>query len=152
MAREDWQGGPQDEPDFGPPGPADTGDSRAYTPPPPPRQDFVDEAAPTAWNAPGEQWTTPPPSNQRVGSGALVLGVLAVLFSFFCALVGIPMAVGAIVMGVKGRQRAQMSGLPAGVPTAGLVLGIAAIVLSFLWILAFLALGSSESTELWTNQ
>ena len=147
MAREEWQGGSQDEPDFGPPGPADTGDSRAYTPPPPPRQDFVEDAAPQAWNAPGEQWASPPPTTERVGSGALVLGVLAVLFSFFCALIGLPMAVAAIVMGVKGRQRAQMSGLPSGVATAGLVLGIVAIVLGFLWILAFLALGETPSAS-----
>ena len=147
MAREDWQGEPQEEPDFGPPGPADTGDFQAYTPPPTPERDFVENTAPPAWNAPGEQWATPAATNQRVGSGALVLGVLAVLFSFFCALIGLPMAVAAIVMGVKGRQRAQMSGLPSGVPTAGLVLGIVAIVLGFLWILAFLALGGTPSAS-----
>jgi hypothetical protein len=141
----DWQGEPQEEPDFGPPGPADTGDFQAYTPPPPSPREFIEDSAPEAWNAPGEQWAAPPPTTQRVGSGALVLGVLAVLFSFFCALIGIPMAVAAIVMGVKGRQRARMSGLPSGVPTAGLVLGIVAIVLGFLWTLAFLALGSTPS-------
>ncbi|MCB0900114.1 MAG: DUF4190 domain-containing protein [Actinobacteria bacterium] len=142
-----WQEEPQEEPDFGPPGPADTGDFRAYTPPPPPQRDFVEDSAPQAWNAPGEQWSAPAPAGQRVGSGALVLGVLALLFSFFCALVGLPMAVAAIVMGVKGRQRAQMSGQPAGLPTAGLVLGIIAIVLGFLWILAFLALGGTPSAS-----
>ena len=145
MAREDWQGEPQEEPDFGPPGPADTGDFQAYTPPP--EREFVENTAPPAWNAPGEQWAPPPATPQRVGSGALVLGVLAVLFSFFCALIGLPMAVVAIVMGVKGRQRAQMSGLPSGVATAGLVLGIVAIVLGFLWILAFLALGETPSAS-----
>lgn len=143
-----WQEEPREEPDFGPPGPADTGGSQAYIPPPPPQRDYVDDNAPAAWNAPGEQWSVPPvPTNQRVGSGALVLGVLALLFSFFCALIGLPMAVGAIVLGVKGRQRAQMSGQPAGVPTAGLVLGIIAIVLGFLWILAFLALGGTPSAS-----
>ena len=147
MAREDWQGEPQEEPDFGPPGPADTGDFQAYTPPPPPEREFVENTAPPAWNAPGEQWATPPATTARVGTGALVLGVLALLFSFFCALIGLPMAVAAIVMGVKGRQRAQMSGLPSGVPTAGLVLGIVAIVLGFLWILAFLALGETPSAS-----
>lgn len=145
MAREDWQGEPQEEPDFGPPGPADTGDFQQYVPPPPPQREFVEDAAPEAWNAPGQQWSSPPPTNQRPGAPALVLGVLAVLFSFFCALIGMPMAVAAIVMGAKGRQRAQMSGLPSGVATAGLVLGIVAIVLGFLWILAFLALGGTPS-------
>ena len=60
----------------------------------------------------------------------------------------IPMAVGAIVMGVKGRQRAQMS-WPArrGAHSRTRMLRIAAIVLGFLWILAFLAL-AAESTAL----
>lgn len=144
----DWQGEPQDEPDFGPPGPADTGDSRAYTPLPPPRQEFVEESAPNAWNAPGEQWAAPPPADQRVGTSALVLGILGLLFSFLCALVGIPLSVAAIVMGVKGRQRAKMSGSPSGVATAGLVLGILSIVLGFLWVLAFFALGGGQSDGL----
>lgn len=163
--RGDWPGSHEEEPDFGPPGPADTpdfgppgpADSRNHgpwaaaetgdsvqqvpPPPPPPAGPGMPPATP-AWNAPGY----PGPASRDGGSvGAVVTGGLAILLCVFCALIGIPLAIVAIVLGVQGRKRAAASGAPAGMATAGLIMGVIAIALALLWTIAALSLGSLES-------
>ncbi len=63
----------------------------------------------------------------------LVLGIVAIVFSFlgtFFSILALPMAIVGLVLSVMGRKALLAAGQPAGIGTAGLVLGIIAVVLS----------------------
>ena len=63
----------------------------------------------------------------------MVLGIIAIVFSFlgtWFSIIALPLAIVGLVLAVSGRNQLKAAGQPAGVGTAGLVLGIIAVVLS----------------------
>jgi len=140
---EKWPGGSEDLPDFGPPGPADADRFDQSVPPPPP--------APVEQPPASGYLTTPPAGpypacrSDPQGVGALIVGVMAILFSFFCALIGIPLAIVAIVLGAQGRKKGRAAGMPTGMATAGLVLGTVSLVVAVGWTVGMLALSAASS-------
>ena len=63
----------------------------------------------------------------------LVLGIVSILFGFlgtFFSIVALPMAIVGLVLSVSGGKQLKAAGQPAGIATAGLVLGIIAVVLT----------------------
>jgi hypothetical protein len=114
-------------------------------------------------NAPQQFNQQPPTPQENPGKTlsivSLVLGILGILAScltlgaFFY--VGIALAIAALVCGIIGRNRTP-EGMPKGMATAGLILGIVGIAVGLLAIV-FLAIGlaalgladsSSEFNEL----
>ncbi|MDR2865049.1 MAG: DUF4190 domain-containing protein [Spirochaetaceae bacterium] len=67
-----------------------------------------------------------------MGTASLVLGIISIVFSWVPLWNYVALAAGiiAIVFGVKSRKVAQINGQGAGIPAAGLVLGIVGTVLS----------------------
>jgi len=68
---------------------------------------------------------------------ALVLGILATVFSLIPAgfMLGVPMAIIALILGVVGRKQAATNNLPTGTATAGMVLGIVGLVIGVaMWV------------------
>lgn len=134
-----WPGEPQEEPDFGPPGPADHGAFDQRTPPPP-------HVAPRLPPPPAAGWSGPPPVGPVGGPAprngqavaALATGILALVFSVLCALLGIPLAIVAIVLGLQGRKQARATGTSGGLAVAGLTMGVLALLIVVGWtVLAF---------------
>jgi hypothetical protein len=73
-----------------------------------------------------------------MGVAALVLGIIGLLLSLFPGLflAALPFGVLALVLGIVGRKSAAANGQPAGTATAGLVLGIIAVVFAvIMWVL-----------------
>ena len=63
----------------------------------------------------------------------LVLGIVGIVLSFlggYLSIVALPLSIVGLVLSVSGRNQLKAAGQPAGVGTAGLVLGIIAVVLS----------------------
>ena len=134
-----------------PPAPSDAyGTPPSASPPgPPPGQTFGGPAAryspyTAAGRYPGPGapgyggWIANSRDNGK-GTGALVMGILSIVLCFG-SLIGIGLGVGAIIMGVQGRQAAQGGTADnGGVATAGLVLGIIGLVLSALMSIGYLA-------------
>ncbi len=61
----------------------------------------------------------------------LVLGIIGIvcgLLSGYLSLIGLPIAIVGLVLSVSGRKALKANNLPAGIGTAGLVLGIIAVV------------------------
>lgn len=69
---------------------------------------------------------------------ALVLGIIATLLSLSVVLffLGIPIGLTAVVLGVLARKRAITAQQPTGTATAGLALGVVAVVLGLLLYVA----------------
>lgn len=63
----------------------------------------------------------------------LVLGIVAIVCSFlggWLSVIGLPVAIVGLVLSVVGGKKAKAAGKPSGVATAGLVIGIIAVVLT----------------------
>ncbi len=63
----------------------------------------------------------------------LVLGIVSIVFGILggiFAILALPLAIVGLVLSVMGRKALQAAGQPAGIGTAGLVLGIIAVVLT----------------------
>ena len=63
----------------------------------------------------------------------LVLGIVSLVFGFlgtWFSVLALPMAIVGLVLSVSGGKQLKAAGQPAGVATAGLVLGIIAVVLT----------------------
>ena len=61
----------------------------------------------------------------------LVLGIVSIVFGFLgsiFSLLALPMAIVGLVLSVSGKKALAAAGQPAGIGTAGLVLGIIAVV------------------------
>lgn len=61
----------------------------------------------------------------------LVLGIVAIVFGFlgtFFSILALPMAIVGLILSVMGGKKLKAAGQPAGIATAGLVLGIIAVV------------------------
>lgn len=61
----------------------------------------------------------------------LVLGIVGVVFgilSGYFSLVGLPVAIVGLVLSVSGGKQLRANNMPSGIATAGLVLGIIAVV------------------------
>jgi len=86
-----------------------------------------------------------------MGVAALVLGIIGLLFSLFPGLflVALPFAVLALVLGIVGRKSATTNGQPTGIATAGLVLGIIALVFAvIMWVMcSMLVKGTKDAFE-----
>ncbi len=82
----------------------------------------------------------------------MVTGIVSLLLAIIGFLVlplllAVPGGIVAIVLGVMGRKRAKAGAARAGQALAGLLTGIAAIVVSGVWIAIVVALGSSFLDE-----
>ena len=63
----------------------------------------------------------------------LVLGIVGIVFAFlgtWFSVIALPMAIVGLVLAVMGRKKLIANNQPAGIGTAGLVLGIIAVVFS----------------------
>jgi hypothetical protein len=63
----------------------------------------------------------------------LVLGIVGLIFSFigeWFSIIALPMAIVGLVLSVSGKKALAAAGQPAGLGTAGLVIGIIAVVFS----------------------
>jgi len=138
----EWPGGAQDEPNFGPPGPADSGSLRPNVPPPPPPPPGM--AMPDRTSVPDRNsgFTGAPMGKDTKSTAALVTGLLGLILTFLCALLGAPLAVAAIVLGIQGRKQARLTGGPSGTATAGLLLGVISLTLLAVFTAVVLVLGS----------
>lgn len=61
----------------------------------------------------------------------LVLGIVGIIFgilSGYFSIIGLPIAIIGLVLSVVGGKKLRANGLPAGIATAGLVVGIIAVV------------------------
>lgn len=136
-----WPGEPDEQPDFGPPGPADSGVFDQWTPPPPPSAPSQPPPPPAqGWSSQPPPVVYPPGTQPRSSQGvaALVTGILALAFSVLCALLGVPLAIVAIVLGAQGRKQARATGAGAGMAVAGLAMGVVALLVVVGWtLLAF---------------
>ena len=142
--RGDWPGDADEQPDFGPPGPADAGGFRPRVPPPPPMgMPMPDRASAPDWDT---GFAAAPTQKDTKSTAALVTGVLGLILSFFCAVLGVPLAIAAIVLGIQGRRQARFTGNPSGAATAGLVLGVLALVIVVAFMAVVLVVGSGSST------
>ncbi len=75
------------------------------------------------------------PINNAGGKGkaiaGMILGIIGIVFGVLSgcfSLVGLPVSIVGLVLSVSGRKALVKNGLPAGIGTAGLVLGIIAVV------------------------
>ena len=63
----------------------------------------------------------------------MVLGIIGIVFSFlsgYFSIVALPISIVGLVLSVSGGRQLQANNQPAGIATAGLVLGIIAVILS----------------------
>lgn len=63
----------------------------------------------------------------------MVLGIVSIVFGFlgtWFSVLALPMAIVGLVLSVLGGKQLKAAGQPAGIATAGLVLGIIAVVLT----------------------
>lgn len=61
----------------------------------------------------------------------LILGIIGIVFGVLSgvfSIVGLPISVVGLILSVTGGKKLRANGLPAGIATAGLVLGIIAVV------------------------
>lgn len=61
----------------------------------------------------------------------LVLGIVSIVFGFLTtifSIIALPMAIVGLVLSVMGGKKLKAAGQPAGIATAGLVIGIIAVV------------------------
>lgn len=139
---ESWNDGSNYEPNRGPaeptvPLPSDSGqqpqsDTPSPVPPPP---------MPVGGYAPPGSGLYPPAQTRDGQSvGALVTGILSLVFLVFCALLSVPLGIAAIVLGVQGRAKARLVGTSSGMATAGIVLGVVALALTVVWTLIAFAI------------
>ena len=64
-------------------------------------------------------------------TAGLVLGIVGIVcgvLSGYLSLIGLPIAIVGLVLAVQGGKQLKASGQPSGIATAGLVLGIIAVV------------------------
>lgn len=75
---------------------------------------------------------TPTPNNGKGAAIAgFVLGIVGIIFgilSGYLSLLGLPVAITGLVLSVNGGKKLKAAGMPSGIATAGLVLGIIAVV------------------------
>ncbi len=106
---------------------------------------------PPAWGAPPDAASAQQDDN-GVALGAMVTGIVSLLlaivgFLVLPLLLAVPGGVVAIVLGVMGRKRARAGAARAGQALTGLLTGIAAVVVSGVWIAIVVVLGSSFLEE-----
>lgn len=131
--------------------------------PPPPGPPPASGGPPPAWGAGSP---TPPPGypggsdpatdTNGAALAATILGVISLVVSVVGFLVlplllAVPGAIVAIVLGVVGRRRARAGAPRAGQALTGLVTGIAAMVVSAIWIGVLITLGSQFMAEFSTE-
>ncbi|MEX2551277.1 MAG: hypothetical protein WD638_13735 [Nitriliruptoraceae bacterium] len=155
-----------DQPPPTPP-PSDGGDNPGTPPPPPPPGGQPTppppDASPPAWgsstpNAGTPAWGGPAGGaaaqgdNNGVALGAMVTGLISLIlaiigFLLLPILLSVPGGIVAILLGILGRKRAKAGAAGAGQALAGLLTGIAAIVVSGVWIAMVVVLGSTFLEE-----
>ena len=78
------------------------------------------------------------PNGKGAAIAGLVLGIVAIVLGFlggWSSIIALPLAIVGLVLSVNGGKQIKAAGQPAGIATAGLVLGIIAVVLSALFFL-----------------
>ncbi len=125
-------------PNLGPPLPGNSQPepvSGGPVPPPPP--------APPAYQppqyGPGSNTAQDPKA-----VGALVTGVLSLIFILFCGILSIPLGIAAIVLGVQARGRTRAAGTSSTMATAGLVLGAVSLVVMVVGGVVFAVMSSGS--------
>ena len=76
------------------------------------------------------------PNGKGAAIAGLVLGIVAIVLGFlggWCSIIALPLAIVGLVLSVNGGKQIKAAGQPAGIATAGLVLGIIAVVLTAIW-------------------
>ena len=76
------------------------------------------------------------PNGKGAAIAGLVLGIAAIVLGFFggwLSIIALPMAIVGLVLSIKGGKALKAAGQPAGIATAGLVIGIIAVVLTAIW-------------------
>ena len=75
-----------------------------------------------------------PKNGKGAAIAGLVLGIVAIVFGWFLgglvwtAIIALPLAIVGLVLSVKGGKQLKAAGQPSGIATAGLVIGIIAVV------------------------
>ena len=76
-----------------------------------------------------------------LGVGGFVTGLAGLVLSWLIPIVGLVLGVLGVVLGSVGRRQAARNRTPAGLATAGIVLGALAVVASVVfWVIAYNAL------------
>ena len=73
----------------------------------------------------------PAPKGKGAAITGFILGIVGIVFgilSGYFSLVGLPVAITGLVLSVNGGKKLKAAGQPSGIATAGLVLGIIAVV------------------------
>jgi hypothetical protein len=65
----------------------------------------------------------------------LISGILAILLSLFCGILAIPTGILAVVLGIMGRRRSLEAGRSTSLATAGMALGVLAMLVFVGWTL-----------------
>ena len=150
-----------------PPPPPTGGSGGPSTPPPPPpggqSTPPPPDASPPAWGSSTTGGATPnwgspagapgpQEDNNGVALGAMVTGIISLIlaivgFLVLPLLLAVPGGIVAIVLGIMGRKRAKAGAARAGQALTGLLTGVAAIVVSGVWIAVVVVLGSTFLEE-----
>jgi hypothetical protein len=97
-------------------------------------------------------WGDQPAASNGAALAALIVGIISLLLAVIGFLIlplflAVPGAIVAIVLGVVGRRRARDGAPRAGQALAGLVTGAAGLVVSALWVVVVVILGSQFVDE-----
>jgi hypothetical protein len=71
----------------------------------------------------------------------MILAVIGV-----CFFIGLPLAAIGLVLAFIGRKRAQETGAPMGLATAGVVMGIIGVIAGLIWLIIVIAADGSDIT------
>jgi thiol:disulfide interchange protein len=96
--------------------------------------------------------TPPPPPPQQAGypqpqqqgtpgmaTAGMVCSLIGMIFSIFpCLLIGIPLGVIGLILSIIGRRHSVERGSGTGLATAGIVMGVLAVVAAAIWIIVSL--------------
>jgi hypothetical protein len=83
---------------------------------------------------------------------SLVLGILGIVLCWFPAsLFGVPLGIVGLILGIVGRKNAGQTGMPTGLPTAGLVLSVIGVILSVASLVACMACMTAVNREIANN-
>lgn len=76
---------------------------------------------------------------EKKAKAGLICGIIGVALGFFCgflSIVGLPVSIVGLCLSVSGGKQMKAEGLSTGIGTAGLVVGIVAVVISAVTFLA----------------
>lgn len=130
----------------GPPSPSGPAPSAAPSPYGTPPAPYGTPTSP--YGAPTSPYGTPPAAAPRPGRAALVLGVVALVQAFVpvAGLVAVPVGIAAALVGAAVHRRARRAAppQPAGRATAGVVVGVVAVVAAFVAQVSYAVVATTQ--------